>query len=1109
MRLVFHFFFFSFLSLSVFAQSSSVYNEWTSTIGDKIAALEKQEQTPDVVAQLSQFLVARDELNEISLATSQQQKFEQISANFTAEQDRLNKAIEDFSTQSFPRYNTLDNDALALAIEEQTRRVDQLQIQRRDYRAERDNIDKVVKEYDSRLSNLEKELDKANRELVRHSDITQNEGLFAAIHAAYYQSLIDSFKAEYQSASNRFVLNELNQELTSLELEARQAYLNNLTRTLRERETQLVEPDTEGDGEQEVIESDSTQPDVIRNLLNENQRTQQFIAVTQSQTQQIRTQQNETKREQQTIDKTRSEFDQIAQWLQLSPAFSETFRTRVAQLPSPAPTLTLEKEIAQSQISKFEYQQRLNAVTELPQPTDDSGLSEEEINSRTQLRQERTKLLQDAIAKVDELIFEQATLQLLYEELNTDLSSLKEQAEKQLFWAPNVSPASKSLLPALGDNLVWFFHPQNWAMLFPLIINSDITLLAFTALVILTTLVVLSRAKKRWHAYLERSVTKIGKVTQDSIRFSYLNVLCCFLLAWPIAFLFSVVGYVFESGWQYPFWHHFGQAMTIPMSLVVFFFIRELVRPNGLLIAHFGWDEDNVNQAFRLFRRLIMFYVPLTIIQLFAQFYSDSDVNATIGRLAFIANNLSISFFLYRMWQLKLPLTYGNLPKGKIHFGHHIFWGSLTVLPQVLSYTALRGYLGASQTVMSHLETSAFLGVISLLIYFLVKRYMLIQKRRLAFERAKAKRLEILMQRQAETEEGDTAVHRDPQIEIEDVEIDLDKISAQSLRLLRSLLFIVYLIGLTVFWADLYQASALLQDVVLWDGANTVQGLNELSSITLRSIVLAILTLVLTLILSRDAPAAMELLILQHLSLSPGTGYAITTLTRYIIITTGILVGSAYVGFDWSKMQWLVAALGVGLGFGLQEIFANFISGLILLFERPIRIGDTVTIRDLTGVVGKIKTRATTIVDWDRKEVIVPNKAFVTEQFVNWSLSDAITRVKIAISVSYVADSDFVTELLFEAAEECELVLDNPAPEVFFLGLTANTQEFEVRAYAAETGHRLTLTHDLYTKIKSRFVKHGIELAPPQLQVNIARNEHQKRPKYSGAKATRRHYAAD
>lgn len=107
----------------------------------------------------------------------------------------------------------------------------------------------------------------------------------------------------------------------------------------------------------------------------------------------------------------------------------------------------------------------------------------------------------------------------------------------------------------------------------------------------------------------------------------------------------------------------------------------------------------------------------------------------------------------------------------------------------------------------------------------------------------------------------------------------------------------------------------------------------------------------------RNLPGVLELLILRRLSLAPGSGYAITTLLRYLILVGGVLTVFAMLGFQWSRLQWLVAAFGVGLGFGLQEIFANFISGLILLFERPIRIGDIVTINELSGTVSKIQTR--------------------------------------------------------------------------------------------------------------------------------------------------------
>ena len=195
---------------------------------------------------------------------------------------------------------------------------------------------------------------------------------------------------------------------------------------------------------------------------------------------------------------------------------------------------------------------------------------------------------------------------------------------------------------------------------------------------------------------------------------------------------------------------------------------------------------------------------------------------------------------------------------------------------------------------------------------------------------------------------------------------------------------------------------------------------------------IAILVFIITTQLVRNLPALLELAILQHLDLTPGTGYAITTITKYLLMLIGGLVGFSMIGIEWSKLQWLVAALGVGLGFGLQEIFANFISGLIILFEKPIRIGDTVTIRDLTGSVTKINTRATTISDWDRKEIIVPNKAFITEQFINWSLSDSVTRVVLTIPAPADANSEEVTEILLTAARRCSLVIDNPAPEVFW-----------------------------------------------------------------------------
>ncbi|MFC1503540.1 miniconductance mechanosensitive channel MscM, partial [Pseudomonadota bacterium] len=901
----------------------------------------------------------------------------------------------------------------------------------------------------------------------------------------YYISQVYMLEAEQLSAGNRRTLAKLKIRLINLEIEARQAYRNNLQNMLnRVLRTSADKTVVHSD---ELQENLSDQPKEIKQLITINKRLSTSLSNITAKNEQVQQHIQTTNEEIKKVTKTADDLEVMSQWLKLSPAFSESLRTRLNRLPANPPIEALDKDIAQNQIKKYEYQQQLDAMSERSKRPSTEGLTTKQQDQENELINTNLALLNKVINTSDSLIYQQATLKVAYDRFNNMLIELKTHATKRLFWAPDANAFSWSLIADTWEKIKWFFSPFQWVNLLkaPTVIEG--LKLFVGCLFIVLIFFSWSWSLKHWNKYLEDTSKKIGKVTQDQFRFSYMNVFFAFCLAWPIPSIVALVGILLSAAWQYPFIHHLGQALSLPMALVVFCFMRELVRKNGLFIRHFDWDAPIIISTFSHYRRLLWIYLPMMVLQNFTYLYSDIDVRATLGRLAFIISNFAVSYFLWRMWKEKLPMTYGDLPEGKLHISHHLFWWVLILIPQGLNYTALNGYLGSSQAIMTKLEESAVLGIITLLIYYLIKRLMVIQKRRLAFERAKAKRQEIMAQRQAEKqdEKEDSYINSELQIDIEEPQVDLDIISAQSLRLLRSLLLLIYISLLALLWSDLYQAITFLEDITLWDVTNAANGIDELSSITLKSTLLAILAFGLTVILTRDLPGAMELLILQHLDLSPGTGYAITSLTRYFAIFLGIIIGSGLIGFDWSKMQWLVAALGVGLGFGLQEIFANFISGLILLFEKPIRIGDTITIRELTGVIAKIKTRATTIVDWDRKEVIVPNKAFVTEQFVNWSLSDAITRVTLSINVKYLADSELVTQLLYDAAEECELVLDTPVPEVFFLGLTADCQNFEVRAYAEETGHRLSLTHDLHCRIKNKFIKHDISIAHPQLEITI------------------------
>jgi len=255
--------------------------------------------------------------------------------------------------------------------------------------------------------------------------------------------------------------------------------------------------------------------------------------------------------------------------------------------------------------------------------------------------------------------------------------------------------------------------------------------------------------------------------------------------------------------------------------------------------------------------------------------------------------------------------------------------------------------------------------------------------------------------------------------------------------------------------------------------------------VTLADILLALMLIVVTIVAAKNLPGLMEIALLQRLNLETGSRYAVNTLTRYLIVALGAISIFSIVGWNWSKIQWLVAALSVGLGFGLQEIVANFVSGLIILFERPVRVGDTITVGELTGTVSRLQIRATTVMDWDRKEIIVPNKSFITQPVVNWTLSDEITRIVVPVGVAYGSDVKLVCRLMEDTLRALPLVLDEPAPKVYFVGFGASSLDFKLHVYCRELADRMPLTHAVHEEIFTTLQQHGIEIPFPQQDLHL------------------------
>ena len=175
----------------------------------------------------------------------------------------------------------------------------------------------------------------------------------------------------------------------------------------------------------------------------------------------------------------------------------------------------------------------------------------------------------------------------------------------------------------------------------------------------------------------------------------------------------------------------------------------------------------------------------------------------------------------------------------------------------------------------------------------------------------------------------------------------------------------------------------------------------------------------------------------------------------------------------------------VGLGFGLQEIFANFVSGLILLFERPIRVGDIITLGDVTGTVTDIRIRATTVTNWDRKELIVPNRELITGRLLNWTLTDTTNRIVINLGLAYDTNVPEAREIILKAVRDHENVLADPGPNVTFEGFGDSCLNFVVRAYVASMDVRLSTVHELHLRIHEELQQRGIEIPFMQVDMNV------------------------
>ncbi|MGK8709446.1 mechanosensitive channel MscK [Metapseudomonas otitidis] len=678
----------------------------------------------------------------------------------------------------------------------------------------------------------------------------------------------------------------------------------------------------------------------------------------------------------------------------------------------------------------------------------------------------RVELFDRLGRELNALLNESITLQLNQKQLATTAQALRNTLEEQMFWIPSNKPLDLAWLKGAPQHLKAQLAELPW--------GEGVTELweglvdrpwLFIPLLLLIGALLWRRG---WlYSKLNDLHRDIGHYKRDSQMHTPLALLLNVLLALPVTLFLALCGLALHIDAR-------GQNATLGDALLemalawlVFYTLYRILAPGGVAELHFHWPRPQVALLSKQIRRLGVVVMALVAVVTVAEHQPQALADDVIGIIVVLTCYALMALVLSNLL-LAEPMREQTSP-------FRLLIGiAFTLLPLVFMVAVGFGYYYTSLKLTDRLINTLYLLILVLLIEATFVRGLAVAARRLAYARAIAKR----QAQPRETPDGDEVV-------VEEPVLDIEQVNQQSLRLIRLALLGGFIACLYLVWADLITVFAYLDQITLYQYVSGTGDTATHVPISLLDGLGALIIVGITAALARNLPGLLEVLVLSRLKLAQGSAYATTTLLSYTLVAIGIVSTLATLGVSWDKLQWLVAALSVGLGFGLQEIFANFISGLIILFERPVRIGDVVTIGNLSGTVSKIRIRATTITDFDHKEIIVPNKTFITGQLINWSLSDTVTRVTLKLGVAYGSDLELVRKLLLQAAQENVRVLKEPAPSVYFLTFGESTLDHELRIHVRDLGDRNPATDEINRFIDREFAKHGIDIAFRQVDVYV------------------------
>ena len=826
---------------------------------------------------------------------------------------------------------------------------------------------------------------------------------------------------------------------------------------------------------------------LITDELDHNKELSQFLV---QQTKKLNTLSHDDLRMRNVLEsltQTQRNIDEQISALQGTLVLSKVINKQKQTLPTEKINNDLAKSISNVRVNLFEYSQQRdelyniddyvrNLTHNLEEP-----LTNEENSALNNILKERQKLLDEIIKSLNS----QLNLSIMIENNQRQAlaigDALQRKLQQQSFWVKSNNPIDFMWLkgfPALAFAEVGIL--TNYVGVENVQPNLLPTAL-FTSIFLLIAFLI-NWKKSAVKDRLANLASRVNTLTNDSHWLTPEAMLWTILLALPSTLLFftiyNVIAFLFFN--DPVAMGHWG----IKLTLYWWFFatVLALLRPNGLAFRHFGMPQESN----RIFQRIIKQSIWIVSLLLVSSIPSQIDeigyLNDAIGQVMSIIA-LALCLLVVRPLLNRAIREYQKAKKeeGATNTSIGLFRLLrliLVIVPISLIILIILGYYYTAVYLITHLLNSYFVILLWVFGRYFAYRFVAISARRLAYRRLQEKRRKLREQVLENSTKEETN---------EDKTIKLSVVNQQIYRVTDLIGWVVLFASLYVIWSDLISVAYYLDGVILWESNEG----SQVESVTLLNLMRASLYVVVTYVLIKNIAGILEVTVFSKMHLSKGTPQTIITFLTYIIVTFGSVSAFSALGISWTKIQWIFTALSVGLGFGVREIFGSFVSGSILLFERPIRVGDKVTVGQYTGIITKIRLRSTTLLNSDHMEVVLPNQAFVTDRFINWTLNNTITRLQIFFKVSYDTDLDLMQRLLLQAVNEAPKVLSEPKVEINMLHFGDNALEHELVVFVGELGDRIETMNFLQYRINQLFRENGIRFALNQLDVHLHSEDNQ------------------